>query len=145
MKVEDKIKKCDVISNFTLITVGVLRKQIIALIEIHKKLGIKLPCREASEWRTLLNACNILTNRVMFAEIADVCYYNECVNIMDFILRELDSRCDDSNTRIWQFHNLLKSYPVVNEFIAPTYDEELEAFRKLIEQGDESNERFNKL
>lgn len=56
--------------------------------------------------------------------------------MVKFLMLELIARCDDSNMRVWQFHNLLKSYKLVYPAVAPTIEDELEAFEGLFGQNN---------
>ena len=49
---------------------------------------------------------------------------------------ELIAKCDDSNLRVWQFHNLLNTFSTVYPAVAPTIEDEQEAFADLFGQPD---------
>ena len=58
-------------------------------------------------------------------------YQNE-VKTASFLFLELVAKCDNSNYRLWQFHNLLKSFPTVVPALQPTLDFELDAFKEVL-------------
>lgn len=131
-------------TNFALLIVGVLRLQIQHMLEVHKQEKVKIPPRERELWHNLLRDCNNMYGFLLSAPIEEVRYYNDCTKIIKFIMKELDSRCGDSNMKLWQFHNLLKSYPIVNNDIVPTYDEELDAFGDLMSGIDKTADKVSK-
>ena len=51
---------------------------------------------------------------------------------MVFLFLELVAKCDDSDYRLWQFHNLLKSFPTICPALQPTLDFELDAFKEVL-------------
>ena len=59
--------------------------------------------------------------------------------MVKFLMLELIARCDDSNMRVWQFHNLLKTYKLVYPSLAQTIADEQKAFSALFGQENEES------
>ena len=59
--------------------------------------------------------------------------FKKGVNIVKFLILELIAKCNDSSMRAWQFHNLLKTFPTIYPAIAPTIEDEQQAFANLFD------------
>ena len=80
----------------------------------------------------LLKTVSQLDNYAFQVSLEQYKKYQDVVKIASFLFLELVAKCDDSDYRLWQFHNLLKSYPTVVHALQPTLDFELDAFREVL-------------
>ena len=120
------------------LTIAVTSKQLIdELIKKHKELnvGFNDPI-ERMAWKKIRDGAASLDN---IAFNSPYCSYNKFkkrVLMIIFMMLELIARCDDSNMRFWQFHNLLKSFKLVYPAVAPTIEDEQKAFADLFGQTE---------
>ena len=107
------------------------------LMQRCKATGFKVDSYERSQWINLITSATRLHTLSMNAGRDNYEAYMKVVKLVKFIIKELIAKCDDSNYRLWQFHNLLKSYPNVRPELTPTYEEEIEAFANVLYSGDD--------
>lgn len=120
------------------LTIAVTSKQLIdELFKRHKELSVRFndPI-ERITWKKIRDGAASLDHITFNSEHCNYDKFKKSVLMVKFLMLELIARCDDSNMRVWQFHNLLKSYKLVYPAVAPTIDDELEAFEGLFSQND---------
>lgn len=120
------------------ITMAVVTKQLVEeVLKRHKDLNIGfIDVNERTAWRKLRDSAGDLDHIAFRSEHCNYNKFKQSVSLLKFLILELISRCDDSNMRLWQFHNLLKTYKIVYPAIAPTIEDEQEAFANLFGQSD---------
>ena len=62
--------------------------------------------------------------------------FRNMVTIVKFLILELIAHCSNDDMKLWQFHNLLKTYKVVYPSLVQTIDKETEAFASLFGQAN---------
>lgn len=131
----ERVKQLEELEQFenAVITIAVTSKQLIdELFKRHKELdvGFNDPI-ERIAWKKIRDGAASLDNIAFNSKYCDYNKFKKSVLMVKFLMLELISRCDDSNMRVWQFHNLLKTYKLVYPAVAPTLKDEQEAFADL--------------
>lgn len=120
------------------LTIAVTSKQLIdEIIKKHKELnvGFNDPI-ERIAWKKIRDGAASLDNIAFNSKYCNYDKFKKSVLMIKFMMLELIARCDDSNMRFWQFHNLLKTFKLVYPAVAPTIEDEREAFADLFGQPD---------
>ena len=120
------------------LTIAVISKQLIdKMIKLHKELnvGFNDPI-EILAWKKIRDGAASLDNIAFNSLYCDYNKFKKNILIVKFLMLELIAKCDDSNMRVWQFHNLLKTFSTVYPAVAPTIEDEQEAFADLFGQPD---------
>ena len=120
------------------LTIAVISKQLIdKMIKLHKELnvGFNDPIARLA-WKKIRDGAASLDNIAFNSLYCDYNKFKKNILIVKFLMLELIAKCDDSNMRVWQFHNLLKTFSTVYPAVAPTIEDEQEAFADLFGQPD---------
>lgn len=120
------------------LTIAVISKQLIdKMIKLHKELnvGFNDPI-ERLAWKKIRDGAASLDHIAFNSPYCSYDKFKKSVLMIKFMILELIARCDDSNMRFWQFHNLLKTFKLVYPAVAPTIEDEREAFADLFGQSD---------
>lgn len=136
----ERAKKLEELEQFenAVLTIVVTSKQLIdEIIKKHKELnvGFNDPI-ERMAWKKIRDGAASLDNIAFDSKYCNYNKFKKSVLMVKFMMLELIARCDDSNMRFWQFHNLLKTFKVVYPAVAPTIEDEHEAFADLFGQQD---------
>lgn len=136
----ERAKKLEELEQFenAVLTIVVTSKQLIdEIIKKHKELnvGFNDPI-ERMAWKKIRDGASSLDNIAFDSKYCNYNKFKKSVLMVKFMMLELIARCDDSNMRFWQFHNLLKTFKVVYPAVAPTVEDEHEAFADLFGQQD---------
>lgn len=129
---QQQVANMEILTNFCLIVASVLKHYVNSMLQQHKELQIKIPRNEKFQWDMLLKTVSQLDNYALQAGIEQYRKYKNEVKTASFLFLELVAKCDDSNYRLWQFHNLLKTFPTVVPALQPTLDFELDAFKEVL-------------
>ena len=140
---QQQIDNMENLTNFCLIVASVLKHYVSSMLQQHKDLQIKIPRDEKFQWDMLLKTVSQLDNYAFQAGIEQYRKYQNEVKLVSFLFLELVAKCYDSNYRLWQFHNLLKSFPTVCPALQPTIDFELDAFKNVL--GIKSNDCYDEM
>ena len=120
------------------LTIAVISKQLIdKMIKLHKELnvGFNDPIERLAR-KKIRDGAASLDNIAFNSLYCDYNKFKKNILIVKFLMLELIAKCDDSNMRVWQFHNLLKTFSTVYPAVAPTIEDEQEAFADLFGQPD---------
>ena len=136
----ERAKQLEALEQFenAVLTIAVTSKQLInELIKKHKELnvGFNDPI-ERMAWKKIRDGAASLDNIAFNSPYCSYNKFKKSVLMVKFMMLELIARCDDSNMRFWQFHNLLKTFKLVYPAVAPTVEDEREAFSDLFGQSD---------
>lgn len=136
----ERAKQLEELEQFenAVLTIAVTSKQLIdEIIKKHKELdiGFNDPI-ERMAWKKIRDGAASLDNIAFNSEYCNYDKFKKSVLMVKFMMLELIARCDDSNMRFWQFHNLLKTFKLVYPAVAPTIEDEHEAFADLFGQSD---------
>lgn len=136
----ERAKQLEELEQFenAVLTIAVTSKQLIdEIIKKHKELnvGFNDPI-ERMAWKKIRDGAASLDNIAFNSEYCNYNKFKKSVLMVKFMMLELIARCDDSNMRFWQFHNLLKTFKLVYPAVAPTIEDEREAFADLFDQPD---------
>lgn len=136
----ERAKKLEELEQFenAVLTIVVTSKQLIdEIIKKHKELnvGFNDPI-ERMAWKKIRDGAASLDNIAFDSKYCNYNKFKKSVLMVKFMMLELIARCDDSNMRFWQFHNLLKTFKVVYPAVVPTVEDEHEAFADLFGQQD---------
>lgn len=136
----ERAKQLEELEQFenAVLTIAVTSKQLIdEIIKKHKELnvGFNDPI-ERMAWKKIRDGAASLENIAFNSEYCNYNKFKKSVLMVKFMMLELIARCDDSNMRFWQFHNLLKTFKLVYPAVAPTIEDEREAFADLFDQPD---------
>lgn len=129
---QQQVTNMETLTNFCLVVASVLKHYVNSMLQQHKDLQIKIPRDEKFQWNMLLKTVSLLDNYAFNAGIDQYKEYKKSVKLASFLFLELVAKCDDSDYRLWQFHNLLKSFPTVCPALQPTLDFELDAFKEVL-------------
>lgn len=136
----ERAKQLEELEQFenAVLTIAVISKQLIdKMIKLHKELNIGFndPI-ERLAWKKIRDGAASLDNIAFNSPYCDYNKFKKNILMVKFLMLELIAKCDDSNVRVWQFHNLLKTFSTVYPSVVPTIEDELEAFADLFGQPD---------
>ena len=136
----ERAKQLEELEQFenAVLTIAVISKQLIdKMIKLHKELnvGFNDPI-ERLAWKKIRDGAASLDNIAFNSPYCDYNKFKKNILMVKFLMLELIAKCDDSNMRVWQFHNLLKTFSTVYPAVAPTIEDEQEAFADLFGQPD---------
>ena len=120
------------------LTIAVISKKLIdKMFKLHKELDVGFnDVNERIAWRKIRDGAASLDHIAFNSPYCNYEKFKKSILMVKFLILELIARCDDSNMRVWQFHNLLKTYKLVYPAVAPTIEDELEAFADLFGQSN---------
>lgn len=136
----ERAKQLEELEQFenAVLTIAVISKQLIdKMIKLHKELnvGFNDPI-ERLAWKKIRDGAASLDNIAFNSPYCDYNKFKKNILMVKFLMLELIAKCDDSNMRVWQFHNLLKTFNTVYPAVVPTIEDEQEAFADLFGQPD---------
>ena len=129
---QKQVANMETLTNFCLLVASVLKHYISSMLQQTKELKIKIPRDEKFQWNMLLKTVTQLDNYAFKFSVDEYRKYQDEVKLASFLFLELVAKCDNSYYKLWQFHNLLKSYPTVVPGLQPTLDFELDAFKEVL-------------
>ncbi len=136
----ERAKQLEELEQFenAVLTIVVTSKQLIdEVIKKHKELNVGFnDVFERLAWKKIRDGAATLDNIAFNSPYCSYDKFKKSVLMVKFVMLELISRCDDSNMRFWQFHNLLSTFKIVYPAVCPTLDDEREAFMDLFGQPD---------
>ena len=136
----ERAKQLEELAQFenAVLTIVVTSKQLIEeIFKKHKELNVSFTdINERIAWKKIRDGAASLDNIAFDSKYCNYNKFKKSVLMIKFMMLELIARCDDSNMRFWQFHNLLKTFKLVYPAVAPTVEDEHEAFADLFGQQD---------
>ena len=136
----ERAKQLEELAQFenAVLTIVVTSKQLIEeIFKKHKELNVSFTdINERIAWKKIRDGAASLDHIAFNSPYCSYDKFKKSVLMIKFMMLELIARCDDSNMRFWQFHNLLKTFKVVYPAVAPTVEDEHEAFADLFGQQD---------
>lgn len=136
----ERAKQLEELEQFenAVLTIVVTSKSLIDdLIKKHKELNVGFPDPiERMAWKKIRDGAASLDNIAFNSPYCSYNKFKKSVLMIKFMMLELIAKCDDSNMRFWQFHNLLKTFKTVYPAVAPTIEDEQKAFADLFGQPD---------
>lgn len=136
----ERAKQLEELAQFenAVLTIVVTSKQLIEeIFKKHKELNVSFTdVNERIAWKKIRDGAASLDHIAFNSPYCSYDKFKKSVLMIKFMMLELIARCDDSNMRFWQFHNLLKTFKLVYPAVAPTIEDEREAFADLFSQSD---------
>ena len=136
----ERAKQLEELAQFenAVLTIVVTSKQLIEeIFKKHKELNVSFTdINERIAWKKIRDGAASLDHIAFNSPYCSYDKFKKSVLMIKFMMLELIARCDDSNMRFWQFHNLLKTFKLVYPAVAPTIEDEREAFADLFGQSD---------
>ena len=136
----ERAKQLEELAQFenAVLTIVVTSKQLIEeIFKKHKELNVGFTdVNERIAWKKIRDGAASLDHIAFNSPYCSYDKFKKSVLMIKFMMLELIARCDDSNMRFWQFHNLLKTFKLVCPAVAPTIEDEREAFADLFGQPD---------
>ena len=136
----ERAKQLEELAQFenAVLTIVVTSKQLIEeIFKKHKELNVDFTdINERIAWKKIRDGATSLDHIAFNSPYCSYDKFKKSVLMIKFMMLELIARCDDSNMRFWQFHNLLKTFKLVYPAVAPTIEDEREAFADLFGQSD---------
>ena len=136
----ERAKQLEELEQFenAVLTIAVISKQLIdKMFKLHKELNVDFnDVNERIAWRKIRDGAASLDHIAFNSPYCNYEKFKKSILIVKFLILELISSCDDSNMRVWQFHNLLKTCKLVYPAVAPTVEDERKAFSDLFGQSD---------
>ena len=136
----ERAKQLEELAQFenAVLTIVVTSKQLIEeIFKKHKELNVSFTdINERIAWKKIRDGAASLDHIAFNSPYCSYDKFKKSVLMIKFMMLELIARCDDSNMRFWQFHNLLKTFKLVYPAVAPTIEDEREAFADLFSQSD---------
>ena len=136
----ERAKQLEELAQFenAVLTIVVTSKQLIEeIFKKHKELNVSFTdINERISWKKIRDGAASLDHIAFNSPYCSYDKFKKSVLMIKFMMLELIARCDDSNMRFWQFHNLLKTFKLVYPAVAPTIEDEREAFADLFGQSD---------
>ena len=136
----ERAKQLEELEQFenAVLTIVVTSKQLIdEVFKKHKELNVAFTDPiERMAWKKIRDGAASLDHIAFNSPYCSYDKFRKSVLMVKFMMLELIARCDDSNMRFWQFHNLLKTFKLVYPAVAPTISDEQEAFADLFGQPD---------
>ena len=136
----ERAKQLEELEQFenAVLTIAVISKQLIdKMFKLHKELDVGFnDVNERIAWRKIRDGAASLDHIAFNSPYCNYEKFKKSILMVKFLILELIARCDDNNMRVWQFHNLLKTYKLVYPAVSPTIEDELEAFADLFGQSN---------
>ena len=136
----ERAKQLEELAQFenAVLTIVVTSKQLIEeIFKKHKELNVSFTdINERIAWKKIRDGAASLDHIAFNSPYCSYDKFKKSVLMIKFMMLELIARCDDSNMRFWQFHNLLKTFKLVYPAVAPTIEDEREAFADLFGQSN---------
>ena len=136
----ERAKQLEELEQFenAVLTIAVISKQLIdKMFKLHKELDVGFnDVNERIAWRKIRDGAASLDHIAFNSPYCNYEKFKKSILMVKFLILELIARCDYNNMRVWQFHNLLKTYKLVYPAVAPTIEDELEAFADLFGQSN---------
>ena len=136
----ERAKQLEELAQFenAVLTIVVTSKQLIEeIFKKHKELNVSFTdINERIAWKKIRDGAASLDHIAFNSPYCSYDKFKKSVLMIKFMMLELIARCDDSNMRFWQFHNLLKTFKLVYPAVAPTIEDERKAFADLFGQSD---------
>ena len=136
----ERAKQLEELAQFenAVLTIVVTSKQLIEeIFKKHKELNVSFTdVNERIAWKKIRDGAASLDHIAFNSPYCSYDKFKKSVLMIKFMMLELIARCDDSNMRFWQFYNLLKTFKLVYPAVAPTIEDEREAFADLFGQSD---------
>ena len=136
----ERAKQLEELAQFenAVLTIVVTSKQLIEeIFKKHKELNVSFTdINERIAWKKIRDGAASLDHIAFNSPYCSYDKFKKSVLMIKFMMLELIARCDDSNMRFWQFHNLLKTFKLVYPAVAPTIEDEQKAFADLFGQPD---------
>ena len=136
----ERAKQLEELAQFenAVLTIVVTSKQLIEeIFKKHKELNVSFTdINERIAWKKIRDGAASLDHIAFNSPYCSYDKFKKSVLMIKFMMLELIARCDDSNMRFWQFHNLLKTFKLVYPAVAPTIEDEREALADLFGQSD---------
>lgn len=136
----ERAKQLEELAQFenAVLTIVVTSKQLIEeIFKKHKELNVSFTdVNERIAWKKIRDGAASLDHIAFNSPYCSYDKFKKSVLMIKFMMLELIARCDDSNMRFWQFHNLLKTFKLVYPAVAPTIEDERKAFADLFGQSD---------
>ena len=136
----ERAKQLEELAQFenAVLTIVVTSKQLIEeIFKKHKELNVSFTdINERIAWKKIRDGAASLDHIAFNSPYCSYDKFKKSVLMIKFMMLELIARCNDSNMRFWQFHNLLKTFKLVYPAVAPTIEDEREAFADLFGQSD---------
>ena len=136
----ERAKQLEELAQFenAVLTIVVTSKQLIEeIFKKHKELNVSFTdINERIAWKKIRDGAASLDHIAFNSPYCSYDKFKKSVLMIKFMMLELIARCDDSNMRFWQFHNLLKTFKLVYPAVAPPIEDEREAFADLFGQSD---------
>lgn len=127
-----KLKELEELTNTCIVMACAIGRIVQQLIDAHKKAGVKIPLEERIRWNGVVSASKYFHSCAVSAlDKSTMKKFDNAVITTSYLFMELISRCDDSDMRLWKFHNLLHNFPVVYPSLVPTLEEERSAFASV--------------
>ena len=116
--------------------VKVISKDLIdELLERHKEKAVRIETTEKIAWKKIRDGASTLNFIAFSSGKENYSKFRNMVTIVKFLILELIAHCGTDDMKLWQFHNLLKTYKVVCPSLVQTIDKEVEAFASLFGQA----------
>ncbi len=118
--------------------IAVISKDLVdELLERHKEKEVRIEPMEKLAWKKIRDGASTLNVIARSSGKENYSKFRNMVTIVKFLMLELIAHCSDDNIKLWQFHNLLKSYKVVYPSLVQTIDKEMEAFASIFGQTND--------
>lgn len=132
-----QLEELEQFENAILSIVVVSKSLIDEMFKRHKELNVSFESRtELLAWKKISDGVGVLDYIAFNSPHCSYDTFKKGVDRIKFIIMELISRCNASDERLWRFHNLLKSFPIVYSAIAPTIEEENKVFSSVFEKPE---------
>ena len=134
---EERQKEVRELEEFTdaLLCIAVISKDLIdELFARHKEKSVRIEIIEKMAWKKIRDGASALDLIAFNSGKENYSKFRNMVTIVKFLILELIAHCSNDNMKLWQFHNLLKTYKVVYPSLIQTIDKETEAFASIFEQ-----------
>ena len=113
----ERAKQLEELAQFenAVLTIVVTSKQLIEeIFKKHKELNVSFTdINERIAWKKIRDGAASLDHIAFNSPYCSYDKFKKSVLMIKFMMLELIARCDDSNMRFWQFHNLLKTFKLV--------------------------------
>ena len=134
---EERQKEIKELDEFTdaLLCIAVISKDLIdELLARHKEKEVRIGTIEKLAWKKIRDGASTLDFIAFSTGKENYSKFRNMVTIVKFLILELIAHCSNDDMKLWQFHNLLKTYKVVYPSLVQTIDKEMEAFASLFGQ-----------
>lgn len=113
--------------------VSVIAEMAQEMLDYCREHKIRIDRNEKQNWDFIIKTANKLKNLSYSLSKEDKVVFDRNTKLFSLLMRLILARVDDSDMKLYQWYNYIKSFPADLPEIQPTADEEAEAFKHIFQ------------